>query len=171
MNSTKRLRTRRHGFTILEVLVVSSIFLVAMGMILPFFLSMLDIYGLSTGKLNVNSDLRQFSSQITRDCSRAATIVPISPDQIRLNYRNGESVTYTRTGGTSFGVIQRADSATGRTTTIADRVRPINGSTSFFSLHNTNSCLLVRGNFASLARSRLAREASDRFEIVVTRRG
>lgn len=171
MTPTIRPSACRRGFTLIEVLVVSSIFVVAMGMILPFFLSMLDIYGMSAGKLNVNSDLRQFSTQITRDCAHAMAIVPLSTDQVRLDFRDGGSVTYTRTGGASFGTIQRTDSATGQTTTIADRVSTINGSTAFFSLRNTEFSLFVQGRFASLARSRFAREASDRFEFVVTRRG
>ncbi len=154
-----------------EVMFVSALFVIAMAMILPFFISMLDIYGVSTGKLNVNSDLRQFSSQITRDCARAESITSVTNDQIRLNYRDGSTITYSRTGGPSAGVINRFESATGRLTTMAERVSAVAPSTPFFSLLNTQSSLYIRGRLASPAHARSMTEASDCFEFLVTRRG
>lgn len=163
-------RPKPLGFTLVEVLIAATLVVVAMAATLQFFLSSMDTYGVAVGNLVQNGDLRQFCQQITRDGTRAQAISLVSNDQVLLTMRDGSTVTYTRAGGTSFGSVTRLDSTTGRSTVVADRIRPpLSGS--FFSVRQTGNGLLVQGRVSSRAQSIRAPELNSTFEFLVARRG
>lgn len=160
----------RHGFSFIEVLIAASILTLTVGLVLRFFLSSLDMFGVSVGKLNVASDLRRLSQIVLQDCTRAQTITVVSGDQVTLSLRNGTTITYQRTGGTGIGEVRRTESATGRTSVVASRIRPP-ASGQFFSTINNDNSIHIVGRVSSAAKSLRTPEILNGFEFVVTRRG
>lgn len=175
----QRIPTGRRGFTLTEVLIASTILITAIGMILTFFVSALDIYGLSVGKLNVNGETRHFSEMIMRDASRACNIA-ISGDggTLTLNYRdiNGTitgAVTYVFNSAT--GIVTRTDLSTNVSSVAARGVQPRTPGGNLFNPLNTNSTdyntVHITGYITSSAQSRSQRTATNIFEFAVTHHG
>ena len=160
---------RTHAFTLIEIMVAMTILLIVMTLVFQFFLSSLDIYGVSAGKLNVNGDLRQFTELITRDCAKAQTITIIDGGNgVQLQTRNNATTTYTRT---TAGELQRLDSTSGQTRVLSRNLLRTETAVPIFASINIGSSLLIRGRLSSPSRSRQQSTVQANFEYVVTRRG
>ncbi len=160
----------KRGFTLVEILIAASIAVIAMGAMMQFFLASLELYGVSIGNLNQNADLRRFCENITKDATRAQTIALSGGDDVLLTMRDGSTVRYTRSGGTSFGAVRRVDSATGISSVVADRVRPPT-SGPFFTTRHTSNALYIQGRVSCRAQSLRSPELNSAFEFLITRRG
>lgn len=174
-----RLPSDRSGFTLVEIMIASTILITAIGMILTFLISALDIYGLSVGKLNVNGEVRHFAEVLTRDTTRACK-VETSTDgtTLTLTYRNKTgtttgAVTYTHNSAT--GTVTRTDLATSVSTVVVRGVSPRTAGGKLFNPLNSTTAgtntVHVTGFITTKAQSRQQREVRNIFEFAATQHG
>jgi prepilin-type N-terminal cleavage/methylation domain-containing protein len=62
---------RRRGFTLVEVLVASSIMAIIMAVLLRTFLEVLNAYTYDAAKIHINRDLRKFTTEMTENATYA----------------------------------------------------------------------------------------------------
>jgi len=167
------------GFTLVEIMIASTILITTIGMILVFLISALDVYGLSVGKLNVNGEVRHFAEALTRDTTRACK-VEVSTDGtlLTLTYRDKTGATtgaVTYTFSTAAGTVTRTDVATSVSAVIARGISPqTSGGKLFSPLNSTTSgtnTVHVTGYISSKAQSLQQRIVSNIFEFAATQHG
>ena len=67
----KFLRRKKRAFTLVEILIATSVFAIIMAVMLRTFLEVLNAYSYDTAKIQINHDLRKFTAEMTENATYA----------------------------------------------------------------------------------------------------